>query len=53
MPAASNYHQTVKENLPQPDIRERLRAAGSPAISDHELLAAILGSGIRAVKRRL
>ncbi|OHD15954.1 MAG: hypothetical protein A2087_06215 [Spirochaetes bacterium GWD1_61_31] len=38
---------TIKENLPQPDIRERLREAGSPAVSDHELLAAILGTGIR------
>lgn len=41
------YPQWVADGGGRPSIRERIASAGSPAVSDQELVAAILGSGSR------
>jgi len=41
------YATQVRDHGQKPDIRERIEAAGAPAVSDQDLLAAILGTGSR------
>jgi len=44
---ATTYERAMDSYNGSPDIRERLISAGTPAIADFELVAAILGTGSR------
>lgn len=43
----ASYGNVGETHLGQPDIRERLAKAGTVAVADYELVAAILGTGTR------